>query len=195
MTDLTRRQHQELHRDRQLLLDVADLIAAMAEAIAAAHRAAAHMTTSDSPGSRWPDGDGGRPVGSHSDPVGSAALSDERANDGLRHLRSTLGAFRDAGYAALNSAQRISGRLAADDRQRQVDLELDAENIGTGNCDACDRHCPGGADRLRTVRKADGHHPGLAMCNACRMAWQRADYGTEVYAWCDLRRRRVERSA
>ena len=202
MTDLTRRQHAELNRDLVILGDAADVIVAMVEATRAAHHAAALLSTGDSPPSSWGDGSS-RSVGDHSDPTGGAALADRPRTDDLAALRRALAAFRDAGYSAHDMARSITARLNAGDgtEARRIDDELHDANVGRGTCAGCDRHCEGqGDDRLRTVRAAGTLRTDveLRLCPACRMSWQRAvaaDGTADIWVWCDMRRRHIERTA
>ncbi len=201
-TALTRRQRQALDRHRRLILDAADVIVAMTEAIVAAHHAAATLTTGDSPGSSWGDGST-RSAGDHGDPTGSAAAGDERIAANLDELGRRLVAFRDAGYSAHDVARSITARLNAGDgsEARRADDELHDANVGRGTCSACDRCCEGqGDDRLRTVRAAGTLRTDveLRLCPACRMSWQRAvaaDGTADIWVWCDMRRRHIERTA
>lgn len=208
MTDLTRRQRHDLDRHRRLLLDIADVLTALAGsqgAIVVAHSAAATLTTGDSPASSWAGDSGHGSVGSHSDPTAAAVLSDERTGADLATLGRYLTEFAEAGYRAHDLARRIASRLNRGDgtQQQRQDDELHDANVGRGACDVCGRWCEGqGHDRRTTLRQDDqhGHRTPLHACGACRKDWgrsiERGDYGTdEVYAWCDDRRRHVERSA
>lgn len=202
MTDLTRRQHAELNRDLVILGDAADVIVAMVEVTRAAHHAAALLSTGDSPPSSWGDGSS-RSVGDHSDPTGGAALADRPRTDDLAALRRALAAFRDAGYTAHDHARAIAAKLNRGDgtAKRRTDDELHDANVGRGTCTACDTWCEGqGDDRLRTVRAAGTLRTDveLRLCPACRMSWQRAvaaDGTADIWVWCDMRRRHIERTA
>lgn len=208
MTDLTRRQRYDLDRHRRLLLDIADVLTALAGsqgAIVVAHSAAATLTTGDSPASSWAGDSGHGSVGSHSDPTAAAVLSDERTGADLATLGRYLTEFAEAGYRAHDLARRIASRLNRGDgtEARRLGDDLQDDNVGRGACDACARWCEGQADdRLRTVRQADerGHRQPLRFCNSCRMAWQRSiereDHDEAgIWIWCDYRRRHIERSA
>lgn len=194
---LNRHQQRSLDTDRRLLLDVADVVATLPASLRAAHDAAAVLSAAG-PGSSWAGDRQGGSGGTHSDPTGTAATDDAPTVDLLGDLRSAMHRLRDAAYAAHQATANLCGRLQADDRRRQIDDELDAENrTGEGNCDACDRWCCGSAaDRLSTMRKLDAYGGGLRFCLACRMAWQRAGMDSDaIYAWVDDRRRGREREA
>lgn len=201
MTDLTRRQHAELNRDLVILGDAADVIVAMVEATRAAHHAAALLSTGDSPPSSWGDGSS-RSVGDRSDPTGVAVLADRPRTDDLAALRRALAAFRDAGYTAHDHARAIAAKLNRGDgtAKRRTDDELHDANVGRGTCTACDRWCDGqGTNRLRTVRAAGALRTDveLRMCPACYVAWRRAvdaDVTADIWVWCDMRRRHIERT-
>lgn len=204
MTDLTRRQRYDLDRHRRLLLDIADVLTALAGsqgAVVVAHSAAATLTTGDSPASSWAGDSGHGSVGSHSDPTLSAVISDERTGADLATLGRYLTEFAEAGYRAHDLARRIASRLNRGDgteAKRQGD-DLHDANVGRGPCNACDHHCEGhGHDRLRPVRAAGTlrHEVEVRFCDPCWSAWRYActTGEPELWAWIDHRRRRVERT-
>jgi len=201
MTELTRRQRQSLDRHRRLILDLADVVDALTADIVATHEAAALLTSSDSPRSGWSDGSGHGSAGSHSDPTLSAVISDEPVSRDLDVIGDRLRDVVDAAQRLHDLTRRIVGRLNRGDgteAKRQGD-DLHDANIGRGSCSGCDRHCDGqGHDRLRTVRSAGTlrDEVELRFCDACYQGWRYAvakDPVADIWAWCDMRRRRVER--
>lgn len=194
MTDLTAAQHRKLRAD-QHNLSVATLAAShLAGILVEAHLGAALVTTPDTPSSRWATG--GIPGGGTiSDPTGQAAVRDAPIDDRLHRLSRGVVDL----VASINHLHQLATQLAANlepDQKRagwQGELDLDAENMGAGRCCACDRDVAGTRDdRLRPVGRGD-----LRACDACRKAWQREldrNLDADYYAWCDDRRRRVERT-
>lgn len=200
--ELTRRQRRELDRDMVVIVDLGDLVIALRDALDAAHHAAATLTTGDTPASSWSGGGGGRPAGTHSDPTSTAVLGDNHVGSQLDTIRRLLIAHRDAGYRAHDAMRTLTAKLNAGDgsAKRKADDDLHDVNVGRGDCATCARHCEGqGSDRLRTVRAAGTlrHEVELRLCPACRAAWRRAidtDATTDIWAWCDMRRRHIERT-
>lgn len=197
---LTRRQRDTLQRSRVALADVADLVVALSTALPAAHHAAATITTADTPASSW--GNSGHSAGDHSDPTAVAVLGDHHTTELLADLHRALIAFRDAGYHAHDISNLITAKLhkGGGQQQQTANNTLHDDNIGRGTCGACDKWCEGQTtDRLRIIRAAGTLRTDieLRMCDACRKAWQRAvstDPTLDIWAWCDMRRRHIERT-
>jgi len=128
-------------------------------------------------------GNGGRGCkGDHSDPTFAAATTTDRAN--VPDLAARLARIDELGQQMHDEARLIHHDLqtlriwSAEQPASGVD-SLEDLNATDGTCPTCSKvECTGrGNDRLRRITTAEGVQH--RMCNACRAAWSRRDYGAQ----------------
>ncbi len=193
--NLTHAQERKLRDDKVATRDVLDAAKAIFTLLPDAHLGAALTSTPDTPGSTWATG--APPTGTVSDPTGQSAVTDMRPDDLLRLLATALASWRDAGYHAHRVATQLAARLEPDKGATdwRGDSDLDEENMGAGDCTVCERICDGASKstRLHTLRS----EPPLKVCNPCRVSWDaqvKRDQGTDIWVWCEARRKHIERT-